>query len=74
MLGVTVPQPYKTKLKPPHRKIFIDHETMIDLVTDSRMNRSLWKPYIKGEINKFEFDYISYMSNNLKNDSSNHQD
>ena len=46
LLGVSKTNYYKNEinptLKPPHRKLFIDHETMIDLVIDSRMNRSLW--------------------------------
>ena len=39
--------------------MFISHETMKNLVFDSRMNRNLWKPFIDGEIKKTDFKYIS---------------
>lgn len=50
---------------PKFPKMFIDHETMTDLVFDARMNRHLWKPFINGEITKSEFSYIRYLNKHL---------
>jgi len=50
---------------PAHPKMFIDHDTMIDLVFDARMNRSLWKSYLEGKIEKTDFDYIRYINRQM---------